>query len=126
MKLKTRWLLLLVALMAGSITRLNAQKLETGTWTGTLTDPGGDVIDVTYAVALSGDTLQITMSAAEGLSAAFSNIRFEEGKMVFSWEANTKIDCTLSPAEGGGYAGACTDSNGGRGQMTMVPPKKDG
>lgn len=126
MKRSNHWIMLLVALFMASTARLNAQKLEPGTWTGTIVDPGGESADVTYLVAISGDTIQVTMSAPEGHTFSFSKVRFEEGKLLFSWEANTNIDCILNPAESGSYSGTCTDSSGASGQMTMVPPKKDG
>ena len=105
MKRSNHWIMLLVALFMASTARLNAQKLEPG---------------------ISGDTIQVTMSAPEGHTFSFSKVRFEEGKLLFSWEANTNIDCILNPAESGSYSGTCTDSSGASGQMTMVPPKKDG
>ncbi len=121
-----RWIVLLVALFIGSVTRLEAQNLTPGTWTGSVVDPGGESVDVSYVVGMSGDTTQITMTAPEGHVAAFTNIHFEGTKLVFSWEAGVKIDCILDPAEGGAYSGSCTDTSGASGRMTMVPPKSDG
>jgi hypothetical protein len=119
-------MLVVFALVVGSTSRLNAQKLEPGTWTGTVVDPGGESVDVTFIVMMAGDTIQITMSAGEEHTMAFSNVHFDDGKLLFTWEPGIRIDCVLNPADAGGYAGTCTDTSGESGQMTMVPPKKEG
>lgn len=114
-----------VALLALS-TGLRAQTLHPGTWSGSVTDPGGEEAPVTYEVTVTGDTLHISMTVAvpDGPPAfAFSNVHFEQGKLLFTWNANVDINCSLDPAEGGSYAGSCTDSEGKSGQMKMVPPK---
>ncbi|MEO8294739.1 MAG: hypothetical protein ABI613_04415 [Gemmatimonadota bacterium] len=118
------WIVLLLALFLGSVTRLNAQKLESGTWTGAIVDPGGESVDVTYLVLTAGDTLKISLAAPEGHSAEFTNIRFEGGNLLFSWEPGIQIDCVLMPGEAGSFSGACTDASGESGHMTMAPPKK--
>jgi hypothetical protein len=103
-----------------------AQTLAAGTWTGSIVDPGGDEAPVTYEVSVSGDTLHISMTVAvpDGPPAfAFSNVHFDQGKLLFTWSANIDINCSLDPADGGGYAGTCTDSEGKSGQIKMIPPK---
>jgi hypothetical protein len=113
--------LTLVASLALS-SGLRAQTLAPGTWTGSVIDPGGEEAAVTYEINMTGDTLHINLVIPEGPSFAFSNIHFDQGKLVFTWNANVDINCSLDPAEGGGYAGTCTDSEGKSGQMKMIPP----
>lgn len=102
-----------------------AQTLAAGTWTGSVTDPGGDEAPVTYEITQAGDTLHINMTVQvpDGPSFAFTNVRFDQGKLLFTWSANIDINCSLDPADGGTYAGTCTDSEGNSGQMKMIPPK---
>lgn len=112
-------LLLLVGLGSG----LGAQTLAPGTWTGTVTDPGGDEAAVTYAVTVTGDTLHIDMTIPEGpVTFTFNNIRFEGGKLLFTWNANIDINCSLDPSADGSYSGTCTDTEGASGQLRMIPP----
>jgi hypothetical protein len=116
--------LTLVTLLTLS-TGLRAQTLAPGTWTGSVTDPGGDEAPVKYEVTVAGDTLHINMTVdvPDGPPAfAFSNVHFDQGKLVFTWNANVDINCSLDPVDGGGYAGTCTDSEGKSGQMKMIPP----
>jgi hypothetical protein len=126
MKSLVRLLGLTLVTLLGLNTGLRAQTLAPGTWTGSVTDPGGDEAPVTYAVSVTGDTLHISMTVAvpDGPPAfPFTNVHFDQGKLLFTWNANVDINCSLDPAEGGGYAGSCTDSEGKSGQMKMVPPK---
>jgi hypothetical protein len=107
---------------------LQAQKLEAGTWTGTSTDPMGQTQNVTYTVSTTGDTLRISIGIPDGPTLAFSDVHFEQGKLMFwvGMDESRRITCALDPADGGGYAGECSDTEGQHGQLTMVPPKKDG
>jgi hypothetical protein len=123
MKNAVRLLGLVLALMVGSLTSLDAQSLADGTWTGKGVDPGGDEFPLSFEVSHSGDSLQIAMVGPDGERMPLTRIRFEEGKLLFTWEPGPRIDCTLSPVEGGGFSGPCTDEDGGTGIITMTPPQ---
>jgi len=111
---------------AVSAARLEGQQLQTGTWTGTVVDPGGEPIGVSFDVHSAGDTTAISMIIPEGPTFAMSEIHFDQTKLVFTWDAGVKIVCTLDPATEGSYSGSCIDESGNSGTMTMVPPKKAG
>ncbi|MEP7327243.1 MAG: hypothetical protein ABI836_14930 [Gemmatimonadota bacterium] len=126
MKSLIRLLGLVLAILFPLTPAARAQTLAPGTWTGSVTDPQGNEAPVTYDVSVTGDTLHISMTVEipEGPSAfAFSNIRFDQGKLQLTWSPGVDVDCSLDPAEGGSYAGTCTDSEGKSGQMKMIPPK---
>ena len=105
---------------------LFGQTLKPGTWSGAVTDPEGEEAAVTYEVTLSGDTIGINMTVVIPDAPppfVFSNVHFDQGKLLFTWVAGVDINCTLDPAADGSYAGTCTDTEGKSGRMTMSPPK---
>jgi hypothetical protein len=112
----------LLLVFAGSAAGLEAQTLASGTWTGKGVDPGGEEFPVTFDVKSSGDSLSIALIAPDGQRMELSNIRFEGGKLLFLWSPGIDINCVLSPVEGGGFSGPCTDDEGGTGVLTMTPP----
>jgi hypothetical protein len=116
---------LLALLGSFSASPASAQHLVPGTWTGTMTPPGGGAIDVTYEVGESDGALSVIMRAAEIEGEMdFKDIRVEEGQMTFWWEPGIRVDCTLFATETGGFEGKCTDGTGpsGEGRLVMVPP----
>ncbi|MGE0353240.1 MAG: hypothetical protein AB7I33_09935 [Gemmatimonadales bacterium] len=113
----------LVVATALGATPAHAQSLKLGTWTGTVIPPDGDPVAVTFDVAMTGDTLKVTMHVPEAPSFEFSKIRFEEGKLLFSWMPGPEVRCTLVPADDGSYSGDCIDDTGESGTMSMVPPE---
>ena len=117
---------ILACLSLGSTARMEAQTLNPGTWTGSITDPGGEAIDVTYQVTTLGDTLHIDLMLPEAPPVPFVDIKMEGGKLRFSWDVGQIITCELAAVETGGFTGPCTDPSGGTGTMVMVPPKTDG
>jgi hypothetical protein len=126
MKSLLRLLGLVLATTLTLASAARAQTLAAGTWTGSIVDPGGDEAPVTYEVSTTGDSLHISMTVAvpDGPPAfVFSNIHFDQGKLLFTWSANIDINCSLDPADGGSYSGTCTDSEGKSGQIKMIPPK---
>jgi hypothetical protein len=123
MKSSLRFLGLLLALVVASTTGLQAQKLASGTWTGKGVDPGGEEFPITFEVQTTGDSISIAMVGPDGERMALTEIHFEEGKLLFTWEPGVVVKCTLSPVDGGGYSGPCTDDSGGTGIITMTPPQ---
>ncbi|MEO8200357.1 MAG: hypothetical protein ABI679_07550 [Gemmatimonadota bacterium] len=106
---------------------VDSQKLDAGTWTGSTTDPSGQVQQVTYDVATIGDTIHVSMALPGGAKLDFSQVHFDKGKLVFSVEmdAGRKISCNLDRRGDGSYSGDCTDSEGKHGRVTMIPPLKE-
>lgn len=103
-----------------------AQKLEAGKWSGTVTPPDEPIAtQVTYDVTVRGDTIGITATAAEHGSFQFSDVRLSGDTLTFWFTPGPRVDCTLNRRDDGSFAGNCRDENGGIATMVMVPPKKD-
>ena len=122
---KTTALLGFVALFALLWARPASAQLAHGTWTGTVTPPGGDVIEVSYEVGETDGALSVVMSSLDIEGAMeFHDVKVEEGQMTFWWDPGVRIDCTLQANESGGFQGKCTDGTGpsGEGTLVMVPP----
>jgi hypothetical protein len=117
-------LLIAVGLAVGAVAPLQAQALTPGTWTGTMSNPVGGNVAVTFDVAGTAQAPTISMSVSmlpEPI--AFNDIRLEGETMTFWWEPGVRVDCALTRDAAGGYAGTCSDGSGsGEGRMTMVPP----
>lgn len=120
--LSTR-LALAALLTLASVASVEAQ-LASGTWTGTMSPPGGQPIPVTFEVSGAGSELSVEMSAPMIPDAIpFNDIRIDGPSMTFWWEPGIRVDCTLTRDAGGGYAGSCSDGGDrGAGALTMVPP----
>ncbi len=125
MKKTTPTLGLLALLGVLAATPAAAQQLVPGTWTGTMTPPGGDAIDVTFEVGQANGMPSVVMRAEdiEG-DMEFKDVEVEEGQMTFWWEPGVRVDCTLFANESGGFVGKCTDGTGpnGEGTLVMLPP----
>jgi hypothetical protein len=122
----------LVAVLAGVLTftaSASAQqtppKLEIGQWTGKVTPPEGGTVDVLYDVAYAGDTLKITIRAAEHGTFATTEVKLEGTKLSFKFRPGPEVVCVLEKKEAI-FAGVCTEDNGETATMEMSPPKKEG
>ena len=102
----------------------SAQKIEAGKWTGNVIAPDGDTVQVTYDVALKGDTIGITVTAGEHGSFNFNDVKLVDKALTFWFQPGPRVDCSLARREDGAFAGACKDSEGGTASMVMMPPKK--
>lgn len=101
----------------------NAQTLEAGTWTGTMTPPGNPTVDVTFAVSYENGNLAIVLSVPQAnMTAPFHDVELEDDALSFWWEPGVRVDCKLTRQDDGSFAGDCSDGGGGTGQLTMVPP----
>ncbi len=113
-----------LALLAAPLTGA-AQKLQPGTWTGTITPPGAGAMPVTYDVRVSGDTTNITMKAQFG-ELPLLEIKVLADRVTFSFSPGPTVRCTLMLREDKSYTGSCIDSDGDSGQLVMIPPSKSG
>ena len=94
-----------------------AQSLAEGKWTGTMETPDGEVVDLTYEVKKDGDVLMISLLPPEGAGAdsdryEFSDVRMEDGNLVFWWQPGPRVDCVLEPVDDGAYDGECSIESG--------------
>ena len=120
---------LLLALAATAVPPLaDAQSIVTGTWTGTVTNPSGEVKPVTYTVTRSGDSLSVTLSeTAAGPPVAFANVHIAGDTLLFDWRGGRegeRLVCKLVRQGDGAYEGSCRDTESREGRMRMVPPPK--
>lgn len=102
---------------------VQAQTLKAGTWTGQITPPDGQTLDITYEVSTANDSLKISMIVPERGTFPFEDITLEDGVLSFFWEAGEPLGCNLTLGEDGTFAGECSDIEGTSGQLTMVPPE---
>ena len=102
---------------------LAAQKLTTGTWTGTITPPSNPTMDATFDVRMSGDTTKITMKTGPR-EMVVSDVKVEAKRLLFSFAPGPiVVQCTLLLRDDKSYSGDCLDPQGGKGVITMKPPK---
>lgn len=123
-----RWLpiVLLAALSPLAVNPAQAQKLETGKWTGTVTPPGEQHgMPVEFEVTFKGDTLGITVHAGDHGTFTFNEVKLDDKTLTFWFMPGPRVDCTLMRDEVGTFSGACRDSEGGIASMVMVPPEKE-
>ncbi len=103
-----------------------AEKLEVGTWTGTVTPPGAPALGLTFAVTAPNDTMKIDLTITEmGMTFPLTAIKLEGKKLTFDFMAmDEAVKCALDKKDDGSFEGTCADAGGQGGPMTMVPPKK--
>lgn len=113
-------------LSALTVVPAEAQTLQVGKWTGSVTPPDEPIAtEVTYDVTLRGDTISITATAAEHGSFPLNDVKLTDGVLTFWFQPGPRVDCTLNRRDDGSFAGDCRDPDGGVAGMVMVPPKKD-
>jgi len=112
-------------LMALSAVPSSAQELTPGTWTGTMSPPGGQPFNVFYDVGSLDGALAIAMRSILVQEVIhFQDVRLEGDELTFWWEPGVRVDCTLRRTETGAYEGTCAGTSGptGTASMSMVPP----
>lgn len=106
----------------------SAQELPAGMWTGSVTSPDGDFIEVEYEVALGEEGLEIAIIPPAGLATEdrfeFGDVALDDGVLTFSWSPGVWLDCALDLQEDGSYEGECVDEGGTSGILKMVPPEE--
>jgi hypothetical protein len=104
----------------------SAVKLEAGTWTGQVTTPNGQTVDVTYDVAVKNDTVTVTINAGQFGSFPAQALKFEADKFSFNFTPGPTVECVMKKQPDGTFAGDCLDDSGAPAHMTWVAPKKAG
>ena len=109
---------------AASAQQTAGPKLEVGAWTGQVTPPDGGTVNVVYDVTYAGDTLKITIKAAEHGTFETTDVKLEADKLSFKFSPGVTVSCVLNKKEAA-YVGSCTDDGGGVATMDLSPPKKE-
>ncbi len=109
---------------AGTAQQAAPLKLEVGEWTGQVTPPDGQTVNVIYDVTYAGDTLKISIRAGEHGTFEATDIKLEASKLSFKFSPGVSVACVLDKKELA-YAGSCVDDGGGIAIMDLSPPKKD-
>lgn len=100
-----------------------APKLEVGEWTGTVIDPSGNAVDVTYSISYAGDTLKIRIDAGQHGSFDTWDTKVEADKVSFKFRPGPEVLCVLNKKEAA-YSGTCTANDGSAASIDLAPPKK--
>ncbi|HEX6559717.1 MAG TPA: hypothetical protein VF021_09655 [Longimicrobiales bacterium] len=112
--------------MAAGAQQTTEPALETGTWTGVVTPPDGEIVNVTYDVAVRNDgALAIVINAGQHGTFAASDIKTDAAKLSFAFTPGPRVVCMLARKNDKSYEGDCSDDNGAPAHMTMVPPRKE-
>lgn len=116
-----------VALLLATIPDASAQDIESGTWSGTLVDPGGQEIPVSFEVSTVSDSLSIDMSspAFGNMKMPLSDITLSDASLTFSFQPGPVVNCELEKMANGSFEGVCDDASGEEGMITMKPPKDE-
>ncbi len=116
----------LAALLIPAVAR--TQALAPGKWSGSGTDPSGNVKTVSYNVVQSGSALSITLfDPASGDSIPFEDVRQVSDSLLFNWAGGrnkARLVCKLVRQTDGVYEGSCFDTENRQGRMRMIPPEK--
>ncbi|HEX9729731.1 MAG TPA: hypothetical protein VGA37_14615 [Gemmatimonadales bacterium] len=103
----------------------HAQTLEPGAWSGVFTLPSGENVPVTFDVAVTADSISITLHETQMGAYPFRDIRLDGDRLRFRWTPGSEVACDLTRAADGHFEGPCTDGEE-TGKMTMLPPEGAG
>lgn len=104
---------------------LQAQDIQHGTWSGSMTPPGGEPVAVTLLVGVAQGALTIVMSNPELGPMEFTDEALVGDELTFWWNPGVRVDCALQRQGDGSFDGVCADPRGlegGQGALTMSPP----
>lgn len=99
----------------------SAQDIATGTWTGTISPPGGSPLEITYEVAATADGFSVLVNGP-GEPLPGSDVVVGDDRLTFTFEPGTPVDCVLMLQDDGRYEGECVDAGGDPGVLVMIPP----
>jgi hypothetical protein len=110
------------AIVLAASAAVRAAELEPGQWTGTITPPQGSAAPAEFTVSETGDQVEISVSVM-GMVLPFRDIEIGDDSLVFTWTPGPDVRCELDLQDDKSYTGACTDTEGGIGHITMMPPE---
>src|SRR5687768_6684346 len=84
---------------------LEAQKVTPGSWTGTISPPGGGSLNATFDVRQYGDTTKVTMNV-DGRAMETTDVKVEATRLLFSFApGGDTVRCTLLLQTDKSYSG---------------------
>jgi hypothetical protein len=119
-----------VGMMIGLAATLGAQELQDGKWTLRVTQPNGNIVNITLEVKRgpdphtrwrlgSGQLVAYTATRGENVF-PLTDVRLEGDKLT--WSAQGPItQCSLTRQKDGGYAGECLGPDKRPRPITMLP-----
>ena len=103
---------------------LAAQSLAIGTWTGSVTGPGGAPLAVTYEITAASDSLAILIKTPDRGDYPVSNPKVSGDALTFTFQPGPTVTCRLIHQVDGSYLGECAGEDDVRATMVMKPPAK--
>src|SRR5690606_27200652 len=92
-----------------------AQQLPSGTWSGTMTPPGGSPLEVTFQVGEVDGALAMVMRRDPEGDMPLRDVRLAGDELTFWWFPGVRVECTLRRAGDGSFEGPCSDGTSARG-----------
>ncbi|MEP7325776.1 MAG: hypothetical protein ABI836_07505 [Gemmatimonadota bacterium] len=109
-----------------SISCLQAQALTPGTWTGSATKDNGDISTLTFDVAVTGDSIAITINSPErDNSFAVLDVKLANNTLSFSLPFGPDSKCVLARQTDGAFFGSCSGGAGAKSDIQMFPPARE-
>ena len=104
--------------------RLDAQSLPVGIWTGSVAPTGEPPLPLTFEVSISGDSISILMRSGGRGDFLVNQAKLAGDTLTFSFEPGTLVHCTLVKRADASYGGECAGEDDLRAEMVMIPPAK--
>jgi hypothetical protein len=103
---------------------LAAQSLASGSWTGSVTGPGGNPLVVTYEVHTTGDSIAILIKTPDRGDYPVTNAKLAGETLTFAFQPGPTVECKLVRQADESFLGECAGEDDMRATMVMKPPAK--
>ena len=104
--------------------RLDAQSLPVGTWTGSVAPTGEPPLPLTFEVGSTGDSISILIRSGGRGDFLVSEAKLTGDTLTFSFQPGPMVHCTLVKRADASYGGECAGEDDLRAEMVMTPPAK--
>ncbi|HYE97130.1 MAG TPA: hypothetical protein VD962_13060 [Rubricoccaceae bacterium] len=124
--MRTLALVALALLAPTASAQLFATAIPTGTWSGTLSRPGGQVA-LTAEVEECAEGLKLTVKPTRGAEQEVRDLQIETNRVRFRFVeplGGRPVACTLTRRTDESYRGACTASRGPALTLVLRPPAR--
>lgn len=103
---------------------LSAQSLTGGSWTGSVTGPGGNPLAVTFEVSTAGDSIAILIKTPDRGDYPVTNAKLAGETLTFTFQPGPTVECKLIRQADASFLGECAGEDDLRATMVMKPPAK--